>query len=225
MADNTSRDCRVCVIELQLRIRYVKLSNEKYMNIQQFLPATPACYPITRVVIRTHFVVQGISSLNWENTHVGQLANRVFMAVVDNDAYTGSITKNPFNFKHFSAPQVVIYLNGEILAPPLKLNFADNQHIDGYRKLFATVGRIDMDNGLDFTRTDYKSGFCIFGFDTSLCLSVSFSLCHGKTEEQKRNGTLRANTEFRTPLPNSKNVITYMESINFYNIIFVYKTR
>ena len=83
MADNRSRDCRVGVIELQLRIRYVKLSNEKYMNIQQSLPATPACYPIKRVVIRTQFVVQGISSLNWENTHVGQLANRVFMAVVD----------------------------------------------------------------------------------------------------------------------------------------------
>ena len=82
-----------------------------------------------------------------------------------------------------------------------------------------------MDNGLDFTRTDYKSGFCIFGFDISLSLSVSFSLCHGKTEEHKRNGTLRANTEFRTPLPNSKNVITYMEFIIFYNIIFVDKTR
>ena len=83
MADNRSRDCRVGVIELQLGIRYVKLSNEKYMNIQQSLPATPACYPVKRVVIRTQFVLQGISSLNWENTHVGQLANRVFMAVVD----------------------------------------------------------------------------------------------------------------------------------------------
>ena len=47
---------------------------------------------------------------------MGQLPNRVFMAMVDNDAYTGSIAKNPFNFKHFSTSQVTIYLNWEMRA-------------------------------------------------------------------------------------------------------------
>ena len=73
-----------------------------------------------------------------------------------------------------------------------------------------------MDNGLDITRVDYKSGYCIFGFDTSP------NLCHGEPQERERNGTLRANVEFRTPLPNSINVIMYME---FDNNIFVDKTR
>ena len=40
------------------------------------------------------------------------------------------------------------------------------QYVDGYRSLFATAGRIDTDNGLDIKRADYKSGYCIFGFDT-----------------------------------------------------------
>ena len=43
--------------------------------------------------MKTHSVVQGISSLNWENAHVGQLPNRVFKTMVDNDAYTESIAK------------------------------------------------------------------------------------------------------------------------------------
>ena len=43
--------------------------------------------------MKTHYVAQGISSFNWENAHVGQLQNRVFMSAVDNDAYTGSIAK------------------------------------------------------------------------------------------------------------------------------------
>ena len=104
--------------------------------------------------------------------------------MVGNDAYTGSIAKNPFNFKHFNASQVDIYLNGEMPGPPLKLNFPDNQYIDGYRSLLATAGRIDMENGLDITRVEYKSGYCIFGFDTSP------TLCHGEPQERKRNGTL-----------------------------------
>ena len=93
MADDASRDCTVRIIEAQLCVQYVKLSDEKYRNIQQSLPATPACYSFKCMVMKTHSVTQGISSLNRENARVGQLRNRVFMATVDNDA---CITKNPF---------------------------------------------------------------------------------------------------------------------------------
>ena len=216
MADDASRDCRVRTRETQLCVRYVRLSDEIYRNIQQSLPAALACYLIRHVVMKTHSVKQRISSLNWENAPVGQLSNRVFMTMVDSDAYIGSVTKNPFTLKHFSASQLAIYLNGEMSVPPLKLKFVDNHYIDIYRSLFATAGRIDMDNGLDITRSDYKSGYCIFGFDTSP------SICNGEPLERKRNGTLQANIKFRAPLPNSINVIMYMESDND---IFVDKLR
>ena len=76
--------------------------------------------------------------------------------------------------------------------------------------------QIDVHNGLDVARADYKSGYCIFGFDTFA------SLCHGKPQERKGNGTLPANIEFRAPVLNSVNVIMYME---FDNNVFVDKTR
>ena len=79
-----------------------------------------------------------------------------------------------------------VYLNGEMPGPPLKLNFTDNQYIDGYRSLFATAGLIDANNGLDNTRVNYKSGYCIFGFGTSP------TLYQGEPQERKRNGTLRS---------------------------------
>ena len=128
-------------------------------------------------------MIQGVSSLNWANVHVGQLPNLVFMVMGNNDAYTESITKNPFNFKHFSESQVAIYLNGETPAPPIKLNFADNQCIDRCRSLFAIAREVDVDNGLDITRAGYKFGYDIFGFNTST------SLCYGEPQERKRNGT------------------------------------
>ena len=71
MADDARRDCRVRIIEAQLCVRYIKLSDEKYRNIQQSLTATQACYPIKRLVMKTHFAEQGISSLNWESAHLG----------------------------------------------------------------------------------------------------------------------------------------------------------
>lgn len=129
------------------------------------------------MVMKEHSVAQGISSLNRENACVGQLLNRGFMNMVDNDACTGSVTKNPSNFKHFNASQVGIYLNGEIPAPPLKVSFSDNQYIDGSRSLSSTAGGKDMENGLDISRADYKSGYCVFRFDTSP------SLCNGEPQE------------------------------------------
>ena len=88
IADDASRDCRVRIRETQLCVRYVRLSDEIYRNIQQSLPATLASYLIRHVVMKTHSVTQGISSLNWENAPVGQLSNIVFMTMVDSDAYT-----------------------------------------------------------------------------------------------------------------------------------------
>ena len=85
---------------------------------------------------------------------MNQSPNRVFMTMMDNDAYTGNNVKNPFKFKHFSACQVAICLNGEIPTLPFKLSFANNHYIDGHRSLFATAGRIVMDNGLDIMKAD-----------------------------------------------------------------------
>ena len=146
MVDNARRDCRVRIMKSKLCVRYVKLFDQKYKNIYQSFPAALTCYPIKCVVMKTHFLVQGISSLNGENAHVSQLPNRVFMTVVDNLAYSGSIAKNPFNFRNFSASQVAIYLNGEMPAP--SLNFASIKYSDGYRSLFATAGLIDIYDGL-----------------------------------------------------------------------------
>ena len=74
---------------------------------------------------------------------------------------------------------MVIYLDWGSACPPLKLKFADSQYIGGYRNLFARTGQIDTDNGLDYMKADYKSGYCIFRFYTSL------SLCHGKPQKKE----------------------------------------
>ena len=88
MADDASRDYRVRIIEAKSCVWYVKRYDGKYRGIEQSLPATLACYPVKDLVMKTHSVAQGISSVNWENAHVAQLPNRVFMAVVGNDANT-----------------------------------------------------------------------------------------------------------------------------------------
>ena len=52
--------------------------------------------------------------------------------------------------------------------------------------------------------------------------SKNLSLCHGKPQKREKMTTLQANIEFRASLPNSINVIMYME---FDDNIFVDKTH
>ena len=89
---------------------------------------------------------------------------------------------------------------------PLKLYFTDNQYIDRCRSLFATAGLPDMDSGLDITGVGLTVNLVTVFLDLT-----HLPLCHGEPQERKRNGILHANIEFRTPLPNSINVIVYME--------------
>ena len=86
---------------------------------------------------------------------------------------------------------MAIYLNGEIPAPSLKLNFVDNEYIDGYRSLFATAGRINL-------TAELTINLVVVFLD---CKHFS-SLPWGASRIEK-NGNSRANIEFRAPIPYS----------------------
>ena len=121
------------------------LSQHKFQSIQQRLEKTPALYPINCVEIKTHSVAHGLSSLNWENATLGQIPNRVFVAMTENTACTVSYNKNPFLFKHNYATYAASYVNGKsIPANPITLNFHNSDFLDGYRSTSTTTEKIAM---------------------------------------------------------------------------------
>ena len=120
----------------------------------------------------------GLTSFIWDNIYQGQLPNRIFVGMVDNDSFSGVYKKNPFNFQHYNISKIGCFVNGESLpTQPLKLNFAGNQYLEGYRSLFTATGKINRDEGIDINRTDYKAGHTLFGFD------ISPSMCNGGHQE------------------------------------------
>ena len=175
--------------EVVFCLRKVQLSPHK--SIQQILEKSPALYPINRVEIKTHSVAQGLSSLNWENAILGQIPNRVFIAMTESAAFTGSYTKNPFLFKHNYLTSIAAYVNVKnIPANPVSLNFENEDFLDGYRSIFTTFGKINRDEGIGIARSEYKNGFSLFGFD------LSPALCVGEHQEFKRSGNLRLSLQF-----------------------------
>ena len=211
-----SNQPKVKLIDAVLCIRKVQLTHHKFAEIQQGLEKNVVCYPINRVQVKTHSIASGLTSLNWDNLILGQLPNRIFLGMIDNDSYTGNYKKNPFNFKHFDVREIAVYVNGKTLSQPMKLNFEGGEYLEGYRSLFTTTGKINRDEGIDLTRRDYSKGYSLFGFD------LSPALCNGPHQEAIKEGNLRITLEFAKGLPNTVTVLVYAE---FDNIIKVNKIR
>ena len=104
---------KVKLLNVTLVVRKVQLTPHKFAEIQKMIEMNAAVYPLNRVTVKTHSVASGLTSLNWDNVFMGQLPNKIFIMMTDNDAFTGVHNKNPFNFKHFNVSSIGLYVNGE----------------------------------------------------------------------------------------------------------------
>ncbi|XP_066930140.1 uncharacterized protein F54H12.2-like [Clytia hemisphaerica] len=217
MCAENNPNYKLNIVEAVCCLRKVTLTSHKFLELQKQLESTPACSPIDRIDVRTHSVAAGLNHFIWDNCYQGQLPTRIFVGLVDNDSASGVFEKNPLNFKNYNIRKVSTLLNGESLpGHPMKLDFTNDQYIDGYRSLFSTTSKLNSDAGLDISRTDYKNGYTLFGFNLTL------TLCSNGHSEMIKQGTLKVELEFQQALQSTISVIIYAE---FENIISIDKYR
>ena len=147
----------------------------------------------------------------------GQLPTRLVIGCVDNDAFNGSQTKNPYNFKNFALSEISIHLDGNTEAiRPLKPNYAGRQYIQAFMSLFSGTSKENSDEGNDITREDYPIGYALYAFDLSQDLAEEghFNLA--------KQWTVRMELKFGAALPNTVTVVAYAE---FENVIEIVRKR
>jgi hypothetical protein len=84
------------------------------------LEMTSCKYPIRRIEVKVDTVPSGNMNYIQDNMFLGQLPKRLILGCVDSDALSGTITKNPFDFKHYKINFVALNMDGrQIPAKPL----------------------------------------------------------------------------------------------------------
>ena len=137
---------------------------------------------------------------------------------VDNDAYNGVIGKKPFNFKHNNINFIALYKDGEqIPSRPLQPDFAGRRSIRSFLSLYTETRQYYLDEGIDFTKDDFKGGNVLFAFD----LRPDLESC-GENFELVNNGNLRLEVHFAQALPATVNTVIYAE---FDNLLQIDKSR
>ena len=137
--------------------------------------------------------------------------------MVENKAFNGDKTKNPYDFKHFAVNYLSLHVDGkQIPAKPLTPKFDDKLCTRSYASLFTGTGFMGHDHGNHIIRDEYGDGFTLFAFD------LTPDLDEGGNFHLVKQGNLRLELHFENALAETINVIAYAE---FDNIIEVDKAR
>ncbi|XP_030420927.1 uncharacterized protein F54H12.2-like [Gopherus evgoodei] len=123
---------------------------------------------------------------------------------VDNDAFSGSYTKNPFHFKHYDINFVALYVDGEqVPTKPLQPDFEAGRCVREYMNLVQTAGKHMKDRSLLIDREEFAQGYTLFAFDLSPDQECADHYSLIKT------GNLRAEIRFGRALTVTVNMIVY----------------
>ena len=201
-----------------LNIRKIRINPDIILAHSLALEKTTAKYPIKRVIVKPFTITEGLISTTLIGVSDTILPTRVLIGMIDNDAFTGKVSKNPFDFKHYNLKKISPMINGQnaIYYKPLEPNFTNKDYIKSYYTLFEGIDKPIFASGNDINRDDYSQGNTLFAFD------LTPDLCSGNQFNLIKSGNLSFGLEFENRLPNAITVLIYME---FDNMIEISKSR
>lgn len=184
----------------------ILLTNERLLN-----NGNMAIYPYKRIEVKAYTVPANSHSLSLDNIVLGQLPNLILFAMVDNAAYTGKRSLNPFNFKNNKITQFHLLVNGvQIPAEPYEFDYTDIKNpksTRGYLSLFKDTGIHYFDRGHQITKKFFDNGCFIIATD----LTTDRSSDTGSCGHLLNQGTVRAEIRFSEQLKETITCLIYCE--------------
>ena len=204
---------KLVIEDALLLIRKVRPSPGVQLGHHDALLKTPAKFPITRKECKVLSVAAGLRDVKKDNIFLGQLPKRVVIGMVDADAFAGVINKNPYNFKHFNARHMQLFIDGDpARSQPLKPVMGNGQFVHSYETLYRGINRLDGEKGCIIKRQDWSRGYSLCAFDLTPDMDADdhYALI--------KHGNLRLEVEFEDALASPISVLIYAEFDNVVEI-------
>ncbi|XP_057335056.1 uncharacterized protein F54H12.2-like [Microplitis mediator] len=209
LMDGSPNGCNFVITEASLIVRRAKISPGILLAHARMLAKTTVKYPLTRVEVKAVSIPAGVHGETIDNVILGQIPRSLIIGFVDNKAFNGDRTMNPFNFQHFGINYLSLYVDGrQVPSKPLQPDFSNSKlYVDAYHTLFSSTGIHFLNEGNTIDRFDYPNGFCLYTFDLTPDLSANsnshWNLIH--------HGTVRIEVRFDKGLESTVNCIVYAE--------------
>ncbi|XP_041982681.1 uncharacterized protein F54H12.2-like [Aricia agestis] len=138
---STDLKFKVCITDATLIVRRAKINPSVLLAHQKVLASTTAKYPITRAEVKVLTIPSGVQGKTLDNIFLGQVPKRCIIGFVNNAAFNGSISKNPFNFENYGMNSFCLYIDGQqVPSKTLQPSFDGNMFTSAYHTLFSGTG-------------------------------------------------------------------------------------
>ena len=207
---------KVDILSAKLFVRKLKITPRLGLAHERILQQKT---PITRVECKVIHLPQEQKSFTHDNLVLGQLPMRIVLDLVDDRAFNGDISLNPYNFQHFYLNYLAVHLDEQQVPwAPLQPSFSGSSYIRAFYTQFTGGDGISSDAGSTIGREQFVNGHALYCFDLTPDLSSS---C-GHHFSVTKSGNLRLELAFEVALSITGNVLVYSE---FDNVIEKDKDR
>ena len=204
MSDTTKY--KTVITHASLFVRKVKPNPAVSTAIERALQKDTAKYPMKRVLLKSFAIPKGSLNAVQDNLFLSQLPTRLVIGVVKSEAFNGSYTLNPFDFRAEALSLLSVYVDGQqIPSKPLTPDFEQGQWVRSYFTQALGTGVVNKDTGTGIDYSDFPGGYALYVFD----LTPSF--LDGPQSELIKSGALRVELKFKKALAQAVHVLVYGE--------------
>lgn len=198
---------KIKILDASLFVRKHVLYPSIVLSHQRLLEeGHSARYPFKKSEVKFFSIPKSSQSFIEENVFLGSIPQRIVLCLVPSNGFVGNYSINPFVFSHYNLNYISLSVNN--VPYPIKgmnLDFSNGQNLIPYYLLFCSLGIAGQDQGLTFDRKKYNEGQTFFAFD------INQSIGSDATLQLEKNGSVRIELKFATPLSEAINCLVYSE--------------
>ena len=169
------------------------------------LKSQNAIYPLLHSEVTTFTIPSGQKSYTKDRLFPNEAPKMLMIAMVDNLAYNGDITKNPFNFQHFGLTNLALYRDGTCVSgAPFTPDFDAGNVMRSYMQTMQTFNYYNTDDSNGLTPDEFAKGYTIYAFD--LTADKDIGATHRQGHSTKN---LRLDITFERNIRRTINVLLY----------------
>ncbi|XP_069090212.1 uncharacterized protein F54H12.2-like [Pleurodeles waltl] len=132
------------------------------------------------------------------------LPKLIIIGFLDNTAFSGLYTSNPFNLKHYDINYAALVHEGAVIpAKPFILSFGTSNFVREYLGLVSMTGKHLRDSGVVVSREGYGAGYTLFAFN------LTPDMEDGDHYNLIKNGNLKAEIHFTQALATNVNMVVF----------------
>ena len=205
MAFGGKGDMRIIFEEVILYVPRYTLNPSVINGHSMGLKKQNAIYPELYDDITTFTIPKGQSSFTKDRLFPDQAPKLLVVAMTENAAFNGSLTKNPFHFQHFNLKRLALYRDSvSVPGRPFQPDFAKGLYLRSYVQTMNALNYFNTDDTNGLTPSEFANGYTLYAFD--LTADGQLNAAHRQPITSKN---LRLELGFEKELPNTINVVLY----------------